>query len=327
MRRFPWKRRRLAAIGLLPIAAFAVNGGIGLAAPTDDSLRPRISAGKGKVDYGQRVLLRGAVPSVAPGSDSGGTGGAIAPSEERTAGGGISGARATIEFRRAGKSGWRVVRHARLDERGRYKVRVPVRKSGTFRVIDGSDAVSRGKRVRVRSSVRASVRNRHVRVGRRAVVRGSVQPGGAPRLVRLRAGDRTLRTRTNRSGRFAVRWRSHEAGVQRIRVLAASNHVAARSRDGAGRVTTYRAAAASWYGPGLYGNSLACGGTLTPSTLGVAHRSLPCGSKLTLRRGNRSVRVRVVDRGPFVTGREFDLTSATKHRLRFGNLGTVWSSR
>ncbi|HZA88842.1 MAG TPA: septal ring lytic transglycosylase RlpA family protein [Solirubrobacterales bacterium] len=72
---------------------------------------------------------------------------------------------------------------------------------------------------------------------------------------------------------------------------------------------------------------MACGGTLTPSTVGVAHRSMPCGTRLTLRHAGRSVRVEVIDRGPFVGGREFDLTGATKNRLNFGSTGTVLSSR
>ena len=54
-----------------------------------------------------------------------------------------------------------------------------------------------------------------------------------------------------------------------------------------GRLNVYRSAYASWYGPGLYGNRLGCGGTLGPGTFGVAHRTLPCGTKVTLRRGER----------------------------------------
>ncbi len=72
---------------------------------------------------------------------------------------------------------------------------------------------------------------------------------------------------------------------------------------------------------------MACGGVLTPGTLGVAHKSMPCGTKLTLRYGGRSVTVRVVDRGPFAGNREFDLTSATKQRLGFPDVGTVLTSR
>ena len=48
---------------------------------------------------------------------------------------------------------------------------------------------------------------------------------------------------------------------------------------------------------------------------------------MTLRYGGHTVRVPVIDRGPFVPGREFDLTEATKQALGFPGLGTVWSNR
>jgi rare lipoprotein A (peptidoglycan hydrolase) len=89
----------------------------------------------------------------------------------------------------------------------------------------------------------------------------------------------------------------------------------------------YRPAAASYYGPGLYGGALACGGTLQPGTLGVAHKHLPCGTRVRLRYRGRSLTVPVVDRGPYVGGRDFDLTAATKARLRFPDVGVVLSTR
>jgi rare lipoprotein A len=99
------------------------------------------------------------------------------------------------------------------------------------------------------------------------------------------------------------------------------------ARRVAGKANVYRRALASWYGPGLYGGKLACGGRLSAGTLGVAHKTLPCGTKVTLRYRGRTVRVPVVDRGPYVGAREFDLTSATKHRLRFNATGTVLTTR
>ena len=90
-----------------------------------------------------------------------------------------------------------------------------------------------------------------------------------------------------------------------------------------GRIHLYRYAEASWYGPGLYGGHLACGGTLTPGTLGVANKYLPCGTEVTLRKGSRVVTVPVVDRGPYVAGREYDLTAATAQRLGFHGVGAV----
>ena len=54
------------------------------------------------------------------------------------------------------------------------------------------------------------------------------------------------------------------------------------------RLTVYRQAMASYYGPGLYGNGVACGGTLMPGTLGVAHKTLPCGTRVRLRYHGRT---------------------------------------
>ena len=88
----------------------------------------------------------------------------------------------------------------------------------------------------------------------------------------------------------------------------------------------YRTAHASWYGPGLYGGHLGCGGTLDAGDLGVAHKSLPCGTKVTLRHHGRVVRVPVIDRGPYVAGREYDLTEATAQRLKFRGHGAIQST-
>lgn len=66
----------------------------------------------------------------------------------------------------------------------------------------------------------------------------------------------------------------------------------------------------SWYGPGFYGRRTACGQALTPSLRGVAHRTLPCGTRVTFRNpaNGRTVSAPVVDRGPYVAGRQWDLT-------------------
>jgi len=69
-------------------------------------------------------------------------------------------------------------------------------------------------------------------------------------------------------------------------------------------------AEASWYGPGFIGNGTACGQILTRSLVGVAHRTLPCGTLIAFRNpeNGRVVVAPVVDRGPFVSGRRWDLT-------------------
>lgn len=80
----------------------------------------------------------------------------------------------------------------------------------------------------------------------------------------------------------------------------------------------------SWYGPGLYGNAMGCGGTLRYGTVGVAHKSLPCGSYVTICY-RKCARLRVLDRGPFIHGRTFDITSAARYRI--GMSGGVVSVR
>jgi rare lipoprotein A len=163
----------------------------------------------------------------------------------------------------------------------------------------------------------------HVRVGHRVVVVGSSTPAGRVWLqVRRRGHWRSLdRDRVAANGRFVLRDRVHRPMSVRARIAGAG------VRRGIGRLNAYRAATASWYGPGLYGNHLGCGGHLTPGKLGVAHKSLPCGSEVTLRKGDRTVRVRVIDRGPYVGGREFDLTEATARRLNFHGHGAILTTR
>lgn len=67
----------------------------------------------------------------------------------------------------------------------------------------------------------------------------------------------------------------------------------------------------SWYGPGFYGHRTACGYAMTKTLRGVANRTLPCGTKVTFRNpaNGRTVTARVVDRGPYVDGRQWDLTA------------------
>jgi rare lipoprotein A (peptidoglycan hydrolase) len=81
------------------------------------------------------------------------------------------------------------------------------------------------------------------------------------------------------------------------------------------QAANYQSAKASWYGPGLYGNRLACGGRLTRQTLGVAHKRLPCGTQVALKYRGRTVVVPVIDRGPYARGISYDLTEATARKL------------
>ena len=80
----------------------------------------------------------------------------------------------------------------------------------------------------------------------------------------------------------------------------------------------------SWYGPGFYGHRTACGLALTTDLQGVAHRTLPCGTPVTFTWGSKTITVPVVDRGPYIPGRIFDLTGATCTYLNHCFTGIIY---
>lgn len=166
----------------------------------------------------------------------------------------------------------------------------------------------------------------NVLAGHNLKVRG-LHAGPAGHRVRIERsighGWKTVaRAKTGADGRFRTSFPARRVGRMKIRAVAAGG-----AQSGLRRATVYRAVAASYYGPGLYGNRLACGGTLSPGTIGVANKTLPCGTKVQLHYRGRTVTAPVIDRGPYAAGRTYDLTEATKNRLGFGSTGTVWSSK
>jgi hypothetical protein len=182
---------------------------------------------------------------------------------------------------------------------------------------------------RAASHVSLHVSGHHAVRGDRIVLRGHVRPQGRHRVkvvIRGRRG-RVSRTTSNRRGAFRLAWRPRSAGAYRVRAHAIHDRRIRGAASPSRRVTAYRHAHASYYGPGLYGNGMACGGTLRPGTLGVAHKTLPCGSRVRFRYRGRTVAVPVVDRGPYVAGRDYDLTAATRARLGFPGNGTILASR
>ena len=187
-----------------------------------------------------------------------------------------------------------------------------------------------------RAAQRPLIKVRHrtlnVRAGKRATVFGRV----APAVRGLRIGLQVKRgarwrgiegDRTDARGRYRLRQRLHGTLSRRVRVRVRQAPGLLPAKRRIGRLNVYRYAYASWYGPGLYGNPTGCGGTLYAGRLGVAHKSLPCGSMVTFRHRGRRVRVPVIDRGPYVGGREYDLTEATAQRLRFRGHGPILTTR
>ena len=234
-----------------------------------------------------------------------------------------------IHFRPNGSRRWYGLKKVRTDLRGRYATVVAARGSGQYRAVAPGGLSSRPKKVLVRSRINVARVRKFAKLGTRVMIRGTVSPAGGRRVkVVIRgSGKRTLTTRTRAHGGFRIAWKPKSSGSFRIRVFAAANDRAVSDASRRIRVSGLRPTHASYFGPGLFGGPMACGGTLQPGTRGVAHKTLPCGTKVVLRYRGRTITTRVVDRGPYVSGREFDLTQATRDDLGFGDLGTVWTNR
>src|SRR5262245_35452459 len=152
------------------------------------------------------------------------------------------------------------------------------------------------------------------------------------------SGNRLARkSDTRRAPRFERRLTKHlrRAGsLVLLAILALGAGSAQASPGGASPVTSttasedlvfspFRSAGASWYGPWLYGNTTARGQVLRATTIGVAHRPLPCGTVVKFVYEGHAVIAPVIDRGPFVKGRAWDLTAAASEALELEGVGTV----
>lgn len=300
--------RRLArTTGLALVAALAVTG---VEASAGDASAPAVSASVRKadrhLDYRERIAIRGRLAS------------------------GTDGRTVQLQYAPAGGA-YRTVNQTVTARGGRYAASLRPSRSGSVRAVaDGASSTPARLAVKGRISGRS---RREVRRGQRALVHGRIRPAVSGRRILIqisdgRGWDTVDRARSRRGGRFTAAFRPERAGRYRVRALFRGDRRNAPSTGRMrGRLAVYRPAGASWYGPGFYGNRTACGRTLGQGTLGVAHKTLPCGTEVTLAYRGRTVTVRVIDRGPFHPNRDYDLTGATKRALGFGSTGTVWATR
>lgn len=310
-------RRRVVA-GALGLATVLTAGASAAAqAPTQGAIDARLLSRT--IRSGQRATVAGRIPS------------------------GANGVPVALEFQRPGGA-WSTLARSRTGAGGWLLLAAPLVRSGNVRVTStaGDQALAASTTTTELSSqvrfvaVRAALAVRRVHgdvlAGAPVTVAGALRPAGAHRLVTLQLLDRghwheVARTRTGSAGGYHLRYRPSTTGSWRARVRFGGDAANAASIRTLRGINAYRLAGASWYGPGFWGGPLACGGRLEYSTLGVANRTLPCGTQVTLHYGSRTVRVPVIDRGPYVGGRDFDLTEATKRALGFPDTGLVWSSR
>ncbi|MGI8595316.1 MAG: septal ring lytic transglycosylase RlpA family protein [Solirubrobacteraceae bacterium] len=123
-------------------------------------------------------------------------------------------------------------------------------------------------------------------------------------------------------GAFTAKWTADESGSFQVRGVAQgqSGRADAAQASPGMTLTVYRPTMASTF----YDRITACG-TLRPTTLGVAHKTLPCGTKVAFFYGGRTLTVPVVDRGPYRRGFTWDLTEAAADKLGFEGIGKVGS--
>ena len=122
-----------------------------------------------------------------------------------------------------------------------------------------------------------------------------------------------------------------EVALAGLALLAAITSLAitAQTRDDTGTTPqpegSFTALAGS-SGPGAFGRRTACGGTLRAETQGVAHPTLPCGVRVFITYKGKTVLTQVIDRGPYVPGRQFDLTDALARHLGLRGVQVIhWS--
>jgi hypothetical protein len=160
-------------------------------------------------------------------------------------------------------------------------------------------------------------------------------PGDGVELQRLDvvAGWVTAtRATVGADGSFDAVWKADRSGATSLRAVPAGQQAAAATSATASTapargLTIFRPARATWYGPGFYGRRTACGRRLTTRLLGVAHRTLPCGTLVSLYNAGRTVTVPVIDRGPFRRGTSYDLTAATARALGMTETTTLGAIR
>ncbi|HEY5192745.1 MAG TPA: septal ring lytic transglycosylase RlpA family protein [Solirubrobacteraceae bacterium] len=121
--------------------------------------------------------------------------------------------------------------------------------------------------------------------------------------------NRTLAKRTLLAGATALLC----VGAMSPAALAATAATGGESAPGASPAGTLpnpsaKAQIATWFGPGFYGQKTACGQTMSPVIVGVASRTLPCGTLVLVNYKGHQLTVPVIDRGPYAHGATWDLT-------------------
>ncbi len=149
------------------------------------------------------------------------------------------------------------------------------------------------------------------RAGQALVIERRSNPSGANWIP-------TVTATTGSGGSFVALWRVNHAGSFTIRAVLEGSSAGSPTVP----LTVYRPSIATLYGPGFYGHHTACGLVLKRHTLGVANRTLPCGTPISIYYRGQITVVPVIDRGPYSFA-SWDLTEATGGELGMAGTSTI----
>ena len=220
---------------------------------------------------------------------------------------------------------WKQQDKATTNDSGRVSFRLGgPRYTGDYRLKSGG-VPSESVRVSVEPVLKIRLKKADVMRGKQAIVKGVFRPIWSDRQADLKWKDNgeweLIDQMKLADGEFKVTLPAKDVGRRHIRAVFDRDVRNTYAR--AGEVLRIHGRdRATWYGPGFFGRRTACGQTYYRDLLGVAHRTLPCGTKVSVLYKGRSVKVPVVDRGPYGHA-NWDLTEETAQRLRFRGRETV----
>ncbi len=123
----------------------------------------------------------------------------------------------------------------------------------------------------------------------------------------------------SRDGSFKLAWRAPKTGRFLARAVPQGARASEITNVPTTVVTIYGKTQATWYDQS--GTTSACSVRLRKSTIGVANKTLPCGTLLDFSFHGKSITVPVIDRGPYGAGVSYDLTIEVARRLGFVDTG------
>jgi len=199
----------------------------------------------------------------------------------------------------------------------------PTAANGT--VLENPLATATGDGISVTTNVSALL-------GRHLAFNGTAAPASAGATIVVQRLDPTAGWVSVASGivatggAFSILWRTNYVGRMTVRTVLDQTATASQAETTTVptlQITVYRPTLATFYGRGFFGQKTACGQTLKRTSLGVASRTLKCGTPVQIYYGGRTIVVPVIDRGPYANHASWDLTQATAEALGITGTETV----